>query len=91
MDITVKRNDYGRQLDSYEKKIVCNLNGKLTKITGIFIRAPRIIKYGDNVEILSKDNEIIFARQGNILVSTFHPEISKTEEIHKYFLTFVKN
>ena len=82
MDIVAKRNAYGRQLGSFstEEKF-----GDTT-IPMRFIRAPYIEKAGDGVEILSVvDGKIVAARQGNQLVSAFHPELTDSTEVHKYF------
>lgn len=86
IDIKVKRNAYGRQVDSFETKI---LAPKISKkpIKAIFIRAPKILSAGKDVEILAKyKGDIIMCRQGNILVSTFHPELTDDTSVHKYFL-----
>ena len=82
MVIVAKRNAYGRQLGSFstEEKF-----GDTT-IPMRFIRAPYIEKAGDGVEILSVvDGKIVAARQGNQLVSAFHPELTDSTEVHKYF------
>ena len=83
MDITVKRNAYGRQLGSfYSEENFDNIG----KVPMTFIRAPYIEKAGDGVEILSVvDGKIVAARQGNQLVSAFHPELTDSTEVHKYF------
>ena len=87
MDIEIERNAYGSQLDSFEEEI--DFNNK--KFHAIYIRAPKIIKTGKNVKILSKNknSEIVLAKEGNILVSTFHPELTDDTTIHQYFLNTV--
>lgn len=90
MDITVKRNAYGSQGDSFLAQ------GKIdevsnTEIPLVFIRAPYITKTGDNVQILCKVNEnIVAAKQDNILVTSFHPELTDNLEVHKYFINMCK-
>lgn len=88
MDITVRRNAYGRQLGSFHS----NGNfGCLTDVPMTFIRAPYINKTGNNVEILSVlDGKIVAARQQNQLVTAFHPELCDDLRIHSYFLDIVR-
>ena len=88
MDIEIERNFYGRQLDSFETDV--NFLGK--KIPAVFIRAPKILGVGKDVEILAKyKSDIIMCRQGNMLVTTFHPELTDDPTVHKYFLNLVSN
>ena len=86
-DITVERNFYGRQIDSFEEKVVIKgIDDK--KFNAIFIRAPIIREVGKNVEVLSiLNNEIIAARQDKIFVTSFHPELTEDSRVHKYFLS----
>lgn len=91
IDIKVERNAYGRQIDSFETSVkipVLNQHGEKSRnFNAIFIRAPKIKKIGRGVEILAKlKNEIIMARQKNILVLTFHPELTNDLRVHKYFI-----
>lgn len=86
MDITVDRNAYGRQTESFEKPIITSLG----KLNTIFIRAPKIISVGKSVRILAKDDGNILAceeRVGNqyFLAAAFHPELTTTI-FHEYFL-----
>jgi len=87
IDIEVERNAFGRQVDSFEADLkIENLNGKLFR--AVFIRAPYIRKIGSNVKVLAKfKGKIIMARQKNILVSSFHPELTDDLRVHKYFLS----
>ena len=87
MDITVERNFYGRQIDSFEEKVVIKgIDDK--KFNAIFIRAPIIREVGKKVEVLSiLNNEIIAARQDKIFVTSFHPELTEDSRVHKYFLS----
>lgn len=86
IDISVKRNAYGSQLESFEEEIFFEKTKQY--VPGIFIRAPIISRTGDNVIILGRtqSNDIAVAQERNILVSTFHPELSESTEIHKYFI-----
>ncbi|MED7787960.1 pyridoxal 5'-phosphate synthase glutaminase subunit PdxT [Francisella sp. 19X1-34] len=83
IDLTVERNAYGRQLDSF----ITNLEFDGGSISGMFIRAPRFVSIGDNVDVLSSYNHSpVLVRQGNVLVSSFHPELTNDASIHQYFL-----
>jgi 5'-phosphate synthase pdxT subunit len=97
IDIDVERNAYGRQIDSFEEFI--NLDGEMiggsdlykNKFKAVFIRAPKIEKIGKSVKVLARLNSnVIFAREGNILVSTFHPELTGDSRIHKYFIKIIE-
>jgi len=91
IDIVVERNSYGRQIDSFHEMVELSFD-RTKKFEAIFIRAPRIISIGPEVDILSKINDnIILARQKNILVSSFHPELQDDLRIHDYFLSMVLN
>jgi 5'-phosphate synthase pdxT subunit len=85
LNVTVRRNAYGSQLDSFVTKMkIPAISGKEQKL--VFIRAPWIEQVGDNVEILAKhDEKIIAVRKDNILGTTFHPELVHELEFHKYF------
>ena len=86
IDITVKRNAFGRQINSFEADLeIKEISPPLFK--GIFIRAPYIVKAGNSVQVLCCFNKnIVLAQQGNILVSSFHPELGNDLRIHQYFL-----
>lgn len=87
MDITVKRNGYGRQLESFVKKI--EFNRKFC-VDAIFIRAPLIVGCEKNVSVLADiDGRAVAVKQGNQLACTFHPELSPSTRIHKYFLDMI--
>lgn len=91
IDITVSRNAYGRQIDSFIDTIKIELNGSPQKFEGIFIRAPKIVKMGEGVNILGHHGkEIVMVESGHHLASTFHPELSGSRLIHQYFLGKVK-
>lgn len=86
MNIKVKRNAYGRQVDSFEEKL--EIQGITPpSFQGIFIRAPYINKIGDNIKPLCIfQQRVVMAREGNILVSSFHPELGEDLRVHQYFL-----
>lgn len=92
IDITVARNAYGRQINSFIDKIKIELDGKAHQFEGVFIRAPKILKVGKGVNILGHHaDEAVLVENGLHLASTFHPELSDSELIHKYFIDKVKN
>ena len=91
MDVTVQRNAFGRQVDSFEANIsIKGVDGD-KPFHAIFIRAPLIEAVGQGVDVLArveKDDEevIVAAQQGNLLVTSFHPELSNDDRFHRYFL-----
>lgn len=90
MDITVKRNGYGSQLDSFSTNLLIPTIDKNMPIPLVFIRAPYITKTDKDVKILATlDNKIIAARQKNMLVSSFHPELTCDLRFHQYFLSII--
>ena len=90
MDITVKRNGYGSQLDSFSTNLLIPTIDKNMPIPLVFIRAPYIPKTDKDVQILATlDNKIIAARQKNMLVSSFHPELTCDLRFHQYFLSMI--
>lgn len=90
MDITVKRNGYGSQLDSFSTNLLIPTIDKNMPIPLVFIRAPYITETGKDVQILATlDNKIIAARQKNMLVSSFHPELTCDLRFHQYFLSII--
>lgn len=89
MDITVRRNAYGSQLDSFSKKIVIREVSK-EPIEAVFIRAPWIEKAGRSVNVMaSLDGKIIAARQENIIATSFHPELTDDLSFHRYFASLI--
>ncbi|SMH71704.1 pyridoxal 5'-phosphate synthase glutaminase subunit PdxT [Candidatus Nitrosotalea okcheonensis] len=90
LDIKIERNAFGRQKDSFESEISMDKIG-VSKFHGVFIRAPSIIETGKDVEILSKFNEkIIAVKQGNVIGTAFHPELTGDISLHKYFVNLIK-
>ncbi len=86
MDVTVKRNAFGRQVDSFEIELDIPVLG-IAPYHAVFIRAPLIEKVGTKVEVLAKlpDGIIVAARQGNLLATSFHPELTVDSRFHQYF------
>lgn len=90
MDITVRRNAYGRQVDSFETDVVIPALGP-EPLHAVFIRAPVIERVGPGVDVLaSLDGRPILVRQGNMLVSAFHPELTADGRVHRYFVEMLK-
>ena len=88
IDISVRRNAFGRQVDSFEATI----NSSVGDFHGVFIRAPRIERVGDGVEVLGSINdEPVLVRQGNVLAASFHPELSNDARVHEYFVSITAN
>ncbi|MDP6102722.1 MAG: pyridoxal 5'-phosphate synthase glutaminase subunit PdxT [Dehalococcoidia bacterium] len=92
MDVVVKRNAFGRQVDSFEADLPIPSLGK-NHFHCVFIRAPLIENVGAGVNILCQlpDNSIVAARQGNLITCAFHPELTDDLRFHRYFLNIVKN
>lgn len=85
IDITVERNGFGRQVDSFETSLM--IKGIGEAVPAVFIRAPFIQQVGEGVEVLATiDNKIVMAEQGNILVMAFHPELTNNTKIFEYFI-----
>lgn len=88
MDLTAKRNAYGRQLGSFHT--VAQMEG-VGEIPMTFIRAPYIAAVGPKAQVLAEvDGHIVAARQGNQLVTAFHPELDEDTSVHQYFLDMSK-
>jgi 5'-phosphate synthase pdxT subunit len=91
IDVQVERNAYGRQKESFETVGESYLEGTAKPLKMVFIRAPRITGLGSKVEQLATwAQEPVMARQGTILVATFHPELTGDLTVHRYFLEMVK-
>ncbi len=89
MDVKVKRNAFGPQRRSFEADLVIDALGA-EPFPAVFIRAPVITECGSDVEILAQlDDGIVMARQNNLLVTAFHPEITGDLRVHRYFLAMV--
>jgi len=89
LDITVRRNAYGRQLESSIRE--GNFQNRQTEM--VFIRAPKIERLGKGVEVIATEGDKkdpVLVRQGKTLAATFHPELSDNRSIHEYFLEMIK-
>lgn len=89
MDIAVRRNAFGTQLDSFETQL--SFAGKTAQVA--FIRAPIVEVVGESVEVLStlEDGRIVGVRQGNLLATSFHPELTGDTTVHSYFLGMISS
>ena len=82
INMTVRRNAFGRQVESFEGEV--SFNGKL--VNGVFIRAPWVEEVGNGVEVLSvSGSHPVAVRQGNLLATSFHPELTGDFSVHQYF------
>jgi 5'-phosphate synthase pdxT subunit len=89
LDITVRRNAYGRQIDSAILEGPSKLEGG--QLEQVYIRAPRIERIGPEVEVLAeRDGYPVLIRQGRLLAATFHPELSADKRVHAEFLRLVE-
>jgi len=89
LNVKIKRNAFGRQLDSHEVDL--EIKGFDKPFHAVFIRAPIVEKVGENVEILSRtDRGVVFVRQKNILGASFHPELTEDTRIHEMFIKTIK-
>jgi 5'-phosphate synthase pdxT subunit len=90
LDVKIERNAFGRQKDSFESEISLDKIG-ISKFPGVFIRAPSILETGKDVEVLYKFNEkIIAVKQGSVVGTSFHPELTGDLSLHKYFVNLIK-
>ena len=89
MDITVERNAFGRQKDSFEAAL--SIEGVGEDFIGVFIRAPYVVEVADNVEVLSKHGDrMVAVRQDQFLAASFHPELTDDHRVTAYFVEMVK-
>lgn len=94
IDMAVRRNAFGRQVDSFENRL--DFNG--TNIEAVFIRAPEAVQVGEGVEVIStvpgadptSQGRIVAVRQGNLLATSFHPEVSGNAAIHEFFINITR-
>ena len=95
LDITVRRNAFGRQVDSFEQEL--DFAGFDTPVHAVFIRAPWVEQAGPTVEVLARVGQgaaagrIVAVRQGNLMATSFHPEVGSERRIHAEFVTIVEN
>ena len=95
LDITVRRNAFGRQVDSFEEDLhIRELGGQ--PVRAVFIRAPWVEEAGESVQVLARVEEgpaagrIVAARQGDLLVTSFHPEVTGDHRVHRLFVDIVR-
>lgn len=94
LDITVRRNAFGRQVDSFEGEIA--FEGFDGPVHAVFIRAPWVEEAGAGVDVLATipsgpaAGRIVAVRQGNLVATSFHPEVADDDRIHRYFVDLVK-
>lgn len=88
IDMTVRRNAFGRQVDSFEGDI--EFVGLDSPVRAVFIRAPWVERVGDGVQVLARANEhIVAVREGNVLATAFHPEMTGDRRVHRLFVDLV--
>ena len=87
IDVSVRRNAFGSQLDSFETEI--EFDGEAAKVA--FIRAPIVERVGDGVEVLSRlpNGSVVAVRAGNVLATAFHPELTGDNSVHEYFVGMI--
>jgi 5'-phosphate synthase pdxT subunit len=92
IDLTVERNAYGRQRESFEARGQARLDGAPTPIEMVFIRAPRIRRVGPGVTTLAAlGGDPVLVREGTVLAATFHPELTDDAAVHAYFVRMVRD
>ncbi|CCW34105.1 pyridoxal phosphate synthase yaaE subunit [Chthonomonas calidirosea] len=92
MDIAVARNAFGRQIESFEADIPFDFGAEVVPIRAVFIRAPYVTKVGPDVRILSKfQDKIVAVRQGNLLATAFHPELTDNLRLHALVAEMARN
>jgi len=98
IDMTARRNAFGRQVDSFEREVALRLDGgaagddaDVAPFHAVFIRAPWVEQAGAEVSVLGEDNgRIVAVRQGPLLATAFHPELTQDRRIHELFVKMVK-
>jgi pyridoxal 5'-phosphate synthase pdxT subunit len=94
LDVTVRRNAFGRQVDSFESDVDLGLEGG--PLRAVFIRAPWVEEAGDGVQVLGRvvggaaDGRIVAVRQGNLVATSFHPELTGDRRVHALFVDIVR-
>jgi len=94
LDVTVRRNAFGRQVDSFESEVDLGLDGG--PLRAVFIRAPWVEEAGEGVEVLGRvvggaaDGRIVAVRQGNLVATSFHPELTGDRRVHALFVDIVR-
>ena len=91
LDIKLERNSFGRQRESFETDISLD-SINIPKFNGVFIRAPSVSEVGSDVEVISKFNDkIVAVKKGNVIGTSFHPELTEDNSLHKYFVNLVNS
>src|SRR5947209_3450734 len=89
LDITIERNAYGRQVNSFIGHVQTSMPGG--PLEAVFIRAPKISRSGSAVEVLAREgNDPVLVRQGHVMAATFHPELSADTRVHQAFLAMAE-
>jgi len=87
IDAAIERNAYGRQLDSFETRLEAPALGPPNALDAVFIRAPRFLSLGPRVEVLARlAEEPVLVRQGNVVAATFHPELTRSLALQRFFV-----
>jgi len=87
IDLSVERNAYGRQIDSFIDSVEIRINGAIDSFEGVFIRAPKIVAVGEGIDILgTHSDDVVLAENDQVFVATFHPELTNDVRIHQYFV-----
>jgi len=87
LDVVVSRNSWGRQVHSFTTPLEVQLNGRQDTVPAVFIRAPRILKVGPEVDVLARiKDEPVLVRQTPHVGTAFHPELTNDTNIHRLFL-----
>ncbi|WP_312587945.1 pyridoxal 5'-phosphate synthase glutaminase subunit PdxT [Corynebacterium dentalis] len=90
IDVTVRRNAFGRQRDSFEGEL--DFTGIANPVDSVFIRAPQIEEVGGDVQVLATvDERVVAARQNHVLVTSFHPELTEDLQVHQYFVEMIRS
>jgi len=90
LDVKLERNSFGRQRESFEADVSMD-SINIPKFRGVFIRAPSVSDAGSDVQVLSKFNEkIVAVKKGNIIGTSFHPELTRDISLHKYFVNLIQ-
>ena len=88
LDVTVRRNAFGRQVDSFEGPV--EVDGLASSVHGVFIRAPWVEQAGPGVEVLARAaGRVVMVRQGSLMASSFHPEVGDDVRVHRLFVDLV--
>jgi len=93
MDITVRRNAFGRQVDSFEVDLPIPGVCEVEPVRAVFIRAPFVTRVGEDAKVLAalETGEIVMVRQGRCLAAAFHPELTDDTRVHEYFVSMARS